>query len=191
MNVRNALLAAVALLALAPLAHAAGSYVLDPAKSTLSFHFVQAGAQSEGRFSKFDVKLALPENDPASGRLDVTVQVASVDTKDKERDGILRGADLFAVDRFPTARFTASKIESKGSDRYEATGKLTIRDVTRDVTIPFTFRSADGAGQMSGEFVIKRLQFGVGQGEWKSTEWVGDDVKVSFNLRLVPEKTAS
>jgi polyisoprenoid-binding protein YceI len=68
-------------------------------------------------------------------------------------------------------------------------GKLTVRDVTRDLRVPFTFTASnDGgriAGSMTGQVIIKRLDFGVGQGEWKSTEWVGDEVAVSFALRLV------
>ena len=73
---------------------------------------------------------------------------------------------------------------------YDAVGKLTLRGVSRDIHVPFSFRTADEqgkpAGYLLGKTTIKRLDFGVGQGDWKSTEWVGNDVAVSYSLRLVP-----
>jgi polyisoprenoid-binding protein YceI len=147
----------------------ATSYTLDPAKSTLKFTFRQAGAKSEGSFVAFDVHLTLLDTDPATNRLEVSVNVASLDTRDRERDEVLRSADLFAFDRFPTARFVATKLISTGPGRYEALGRLTIRDFSRQVRIPFTFRKLHDArrpvARMDGEMIVKRLEFGVGQGE--------------------------
>jgi polyisoprenoid-binding protein YceI len=72
---------------------------------------------------------------------------------------------------------------------FDAVGKLTIRGVARDQHIPFTFRTANeqghAVGYLAGKTTIHRLDFGVGQGEWKSTEWVGNDVTVSYTLRLL------
>src|SRR5687767_12219714 len=177
---RHLLSLCVAALCFSMLAGAA-QYRLDPAKSSLSFVFTQAGARSEGQFKKFDVHLTLDPKQPASGKLEVVVQVGSLDTADAERDQTLKDPDLFNVAKFPEARFVSSSIASSGADRYEANGKLTIRGVTRDVRVPFTFKAA---GDMKGQFAIRRLDFGVGQGEWKSTEWVANDVTVSFALRL-------
>src|SRR2546430_2200122 len=71
---------------------------------------------------------------------------------------------------------------------FEALGKLTIRGVTRDVRVPFTFRNATengvAVGYMSGKTTLRRLDFGVGQGDWKATDQLGNDVGVSFALRL-------
>jgi polyisoprenoid-binding protein YceI len=185
MHARALLFAGVALLALTNVSHAAAAYSLDRAKSSLKFTFSQAGAKNEGQFKNFATNLTLPEGG-AAGALDVTVRVASLDTADKERDDTLRGAEFFAVTRFPTARFVATKLSSVGAGRYEAVGRLTIRDITREVRIPFEFRrTSDGAGRMVGEFTIKRLEFGVGQGDWLATDWVADAVKLSFSLRLV------
>jgi polyisoprenoid-binding protein YceI len=163
---------------------AAAAYRLDPAKSTLSFAFNQAGARSEGQFKKFDVQLTLDPKQPAAGKLQVVVQVGSLDTADAERDQILKDADLFNVAKFPEARFVSTSIASKGADSYEATGKLTIRGVTREARVPFTLKASGAAADMKGQFAIRRLDYGVGQGEWKSTEWVANDVTISFALRL-------
>jgi polyisoprenoid-binding protein YceI len=175
-----------AALLLTPAAQAA-TYKADPAKSSLAFTFQQAGAANQGKFGKFDVTLAL--DGPTGSQLNVVIPVASLDTDDKERDDTLRSADLFNVAKFPQAKF-AAKVTKVGPDKYEAVGKLSIRDVTRDVRVPLTFKTSNEGGQqsgtMSGQVVIKRLDYGVGQGEWKSTEWVGNDVTVKFSLRLLP-----
>jgi polyisoprenoid-binding protein YceI len=178
-------LSALTLCAAASVTQAApASYRLDPAQSSLSFGFTQAGAQSQGHFARFDVSLALDPAQPAQGRLDVNVDVGSLDSGDKDRDDTLRGPDLFNVAKFPRARFTSTAITRVDASHYMAAGKLTIRDVTRDLQVPFTLTTA---GNMSGQVAIKRLDFGVGQGDWKSTEWVGNDVVVSFALRLTAQ----
>jgi polyisoprenoid-binding protein YceI len=162
-------------------------YVLDQAKSTLEFTFMQAGAQNKGKFKRFPVTFDFAPDNPAGGRLDVTVEIASLDTGDQERDDTLKGADLFAAAKFPQAHFLATQF-AKTAAGFEAQGKLTIRDQTRDVRVPFTFRTAveQGAtvGYMSGKTTIRRLDYGVGQGDWKATDQVGNDVGVSFSLRL-------
>lgn len=169
----------------APLPH----YVLDQARSRLEFTFEQAGARNQGKFTRFPLTLDFSPANFAGSRLEVTVEIGSLDTGDQERDDTLRSDDLFAVAKFPQAHFTASQFV-KTAAGYEAIGKLTIRGVTRDMHVPFTFRTADehgvAVGYMSGKTSLRRLDFGVGQGDWKSTEWVGNEVGVSFALRLTP-----
>lgn len=162
-------------------------YVLDPAQSTLEFNFSQAGAQNKGRFRRFTTVLDFAADNLAVSHLEVTVDITSVDTGDQERDDTLRDADMFAVKKFAQARFTAAQIVKTASG-YEAGGRLTIRDITRDMRVPFTLRTAteQGAsvGYMSGRTSLRRLDFDVGQGDWKATDQVGNDVGVSFALRL-------
>ena len=162
-------------------------YVLDQAKSTLEFTFMQAGAQNKGKFARFPVSFDFAPGNLTGSHLEVTVEIGSLDTGDKERDDTLRSADLFAVAKFPQAHFAASQFVSTASG-FEALGKLTIRGVTRDARVPFTFRTADehgvAAGYMSGKTSIRRLDFGVGQGDWTATDQVGNEVGVSFALRL-------
>ena len=182
--------ALAALLIVCPLAHAAPpTYRLEPAQSSLSFTFTQAGATNNGEFKTFETTLVLDPAQLAASRLEVSVQIGSLDTGDKDRDTTLRSGDLFDAAKFAQARFTASSITHLDANRYVATGKLTIRDVTHDLRVPFTFDTVAGArpaANMAGSIVIKRLDYGVGQGDWKSTEWVGNDVTVSFKLLLRP-----
>jgi polyisoprenoid-binding protein YceI len=147
---------------------------------------VQAGAQNKGTFKKYTVTLDVA-GDKAE-KLDVVIDMTSLDTGDKERDDTLRGADLFNVAKNPQARFTSAQI-TKTAAGYDAVGKLTLRGVSKDVHVPFTLRMATeqgkSVGYLEGKTTVKRLDFGVGQGDWKSTEWVGNDVGISYSVRLV------
>jgi polyisoprenoid-binding protein YceI len=178
-------LGAIALvLALCPAAHA-GPRQADQSDGRLEFSAVQAGAKFTGAFSRFRVTLDLDPAHPASGRLDVTVDVASIDTRDPERDEILRGADFFQVEQHPQAVFHAVRFERVG-DGWRAPGELTIRGVTQPVPVMFTLAPGAGTAVMKGSASLRRLAFGLGQGEWTSTEWVGDEVDVRFELKLRP-----
>jgi polyisoprenoid-binding protein YceI len=164
-----------------------GHFASDPAKSTLTFSFVQAGAQNTGKFTKFPVTLDAAADGSAASKLDVTVDMTTLDSGDKDRDDTLRGSDLFSVTKFPKAHFVATQI-TKTAAGFDALGKLTLRDVTKDQHVTFTLRAASEQGHpvlyLTGKSVVHRLDFGVGQGDWKSTEWVGADVTVAYNVRL-------
>ncbi|MGH8327874.1 MAG: YceI family protein [Steroidobacteraceae bacterium] len=168
-------------------ARAAGpAYTLLAKQSSLTYTFIQAGARNEGRLKTFSVSF-----DPAAGRLDVVIDMRSFDTGDQQRNGILGGKDFFDVAQYPQSRFTASRIV-KTAAGYEATGPLTLRGVTHIITVPFTWRTATMQGHvvgyLSGQTTLRRLDFGVGQGQWQSTEWVGNDVTLHYSLTLTAGK---
>jgi cytochrome b561/polyisoprenoid-binding protein YceI len=167
----------------APAARAAGpAYRLLAAQSSLTYAFSQAGAQNQGSFKSFQVSF-----DPAAGQLEVVIDMRSFDTGDSQRNGILGGKDFFDVAQYPQSRFTSSRIE-KTANGYVATGSLTLRGVTRNITIPFTWHTATvqghALGYLSGQAALRRLDFGVGQGQWQSTDWIGNDVTVRYSLTL-------
>ncbi len=169
-------------LALVPAAHAELRQA-DQSDGRLKFSAVQAGAKFTGSFTRFRVALDFDPAHPDRGQLDVTVEVGSLDSADSERDEILRGPDFFKVAEHPQAVFHARRFERAG-DGWRAPGDLTIRGVTRPVPVMFTL--APGASAMTGSASLRRLAFGLGQGEWASTEWVGDEVDIRFQLRLRP-----
>jgi polyisoprenoid-binding protein YceI len=177
--------ATLALLA-AGTAFAATLWRMEPTASQLSFVGKQAGAEFTGKFERFSADIRFDPTDLANSKFIVDIETASVNTKDKERDDILKGKDLFDAKRWPKARYVADTFTTNGGDKFSATGKLTLRDITRDVPIEFTF-TPDPAGKnawLKGSTPLKRLEFGVGQGEWKDTQWVSNDVRVEFALRL-------
>jgi polyisoprenoid-binding protein YceI len=183
MGIAAALCAAVIAIAVPRGAAAAGSFTADPATSRLEFTGVQAGAEFKGVFRKFTASVDFSPDALAAAKFDVVIDLGSEDTMDKDRDGTIRGADVFDVAHFPTAHYV-TRVFSKTAAGYTAVGSLTLRGVTKDVPIAFKFNPAAGGGALSGTAELKRLDFGVGQGDWKSTEWVADLVKVSFTLNL-------
>lgn len=171
-------------LVLAPAAHSEALHA-GPPDGRLEFVATQAGAKFTGAFARFRATLDFDPRQPVDGRLDVTVDVASLDTRDAERDAILRGADFFQADEHPHAVFHAGRLERAG-DGWRAPGELTIRGITQPVPVVFSLAGAAGSTIMKGSARLSRLAFGLGRGEWASTEWVGDEVDVRFELRLRP-----
>ena len=173
----------------------ATSYTVDASKSTLGFTANQSGGDFDGGFEKFTARIVFADADLAGSRFDVQVDTGSVNTLDDDRDTALRGEDLFHVSKFPNARFVTTGFTRKAPGAYEALGKLTIRDVTRDIRLPFTFTTTQENGHtvawLKGGVTLNRFDYGVGQGDWKDTTWVANEVKVKFSLRLIPAATVA
>ena len=174
-----------AALVIGGIALAAAPWKTELKQSKLAFVGTQAGAEFEGVFDKFAADIQFDANDLATSRFDVTIDVRSVNSRDKERDAVIKSPDLFSADKWPTARYVTSTFADLGGGKYLATGKLTIRDVTRDVPVEFTHVVDASGAWLKGSAKIKRLEFGVGQGEWKDTQGVANDVRVTFALRLL------
>jgi polyisoprenoid-binding protein YceI len=164
----------------------ATSYAVDPQQSRLEFVGVQAGAEFKGAFRKFSAAVDFAPDALPSSRFDVQIELNSVDSMDKDRDTTIRGSDIFDVAHFPTAHYLTRSI-TKTAVGYTALGALTLRGVTKDVPIDFQFVPSAGGAKLDGGAKLKRLDFGAGQGDWKSTEWVADAVKISFSLVLKPK----
>jgi polyisoprenoid-binding protein YceI len=160
-------------------------YVQASSGSSLAFTFTQLDAASTGHFKTFATELQYDEANLAQGSLVVRVMIASLDTEDGERDGTLKGADLFDAKTYPAATFVAKSLAKNAAGALEAVGKLTIRGVSKDLRLPLTLKPTTNGLELSGQTAIKRLDFGVGQGEWQSTESVGDEVKIQYKVALV------
>src|ERR1700691_1137378 len=169
----------------APAAAAAASYTSDAAASRLEFVGVQAGAEFKGVFHKFTANVDFAPDTLASSRIDVQIDMNSVDSQDKDRDTTIRGKDVFDVGHNPTAHYVTKSI-SKTAAGFSAVGALTLHGVTKDVPIEFQFVPGAAGAKLSGSAKLNRLDFGVGQGDWKSTDTVGDAVKINFSLVLKP-----
>jgi polyisoprenoid-binding protein YceI len=165
---------------------AAATHYRQAPGGSLAFTFDQAGAENRGSFGQFATVLVYDEKNPTAGSLEVTVQMASLDTQDKDRNDTLAGEELLDAKKYPTARYTASSLAKRADGALEAVGKLTLRGVTRELRVPLNIRKAGAGLEISGEVTVRRLDYGVGQGEWKSTEWVGNDVKLQYKVPLVP-----
>jgi polyisoprenoid-binding protein YceI len=164
----------------------AAEYSADPQQSRLEFVGVQAGAEFKGTFHKFTAAVQFAPDALASSHFDVQIDLNSVDSQDKDRDTTIRGADIFNVARWPTAHYVTRSF-TKTAAGYAAVGALTLRGVTKDVPINFTFTPTAAGAKLEGSAKLNRLDFGAGQGDWKSTDQVADAVKIGFSLILKPK----
>jgi polyisoprenoid-binding protein YceI len=164
----------------------ATTWTTDAAASKLTFVATQAGGEFEGRFNRFTPAITFDPADLPHSRFSVTIDATSAETGEAERDKTLKGKDFFAVQQWPAARFETLAFRATGGGAFEATGRLTLRNVTREVRLPFSFKpAADGrTATLSGGTTVQRLDFGVGQGEWQDTQWVGNPVRIHFELLL-------
>ncbi len=182
------LLFAILLLPLAasPAAADAPLWRVEPG-SRVGFSALQVGAPVEGVFETFEAEIRFSPDDLAGSRVAVTIDIASVNSESGERDEAIRGPGLLDVARFPTGRFEADGFVHKGGSDYEALGRLTLRDVTREVMLPFTLEFEKGQGgrikaRAKGELQILRLDYGVGQGIWQDVSVVFDEVAISIDI---------
>jgi polyisoprenoid-binding protein YceI len=164
----------------------AATYAADPASSRLEFTGVQAGAPFKGVFHQFSAAVDFDPAAPANAHLEVTIDTKSVDSGDKDRDDTMRGADIFDPAHFPTAHYVTRSVTPTPTG-FKAVGALTLHGVTKDVPIEFKFAPAAAGATLTGTAELKRLDFGVGRGDWKNTDWVADAVKVAFSLNLKPK----
>ena len=176
------------LLAAVPATGFAQQYTQLPG-STLVFASTYEGEAFTGRFPGFVTRLTFDPAHLDAARLDVTIPLATASTGNSDYDGEIRGAGFFDVARFPQARYTAEKFRALGGDRYAADGTLSLRGVSKPVTLVFTW-SGGPRPVLSGKATVKRLQFGVGGGEWADTELLPDEVAVSTKVLLAPAKAA-
>jgi polyisoprenoid-binding protein YceI len=166
----------------------AAHYTRAAGGGTLTFSFMQAGAENHGSFRQFTTELTYDDKNPTAGKLKVTVQTASLETQDKDRNDTLAGADLLDVEKHPTATYVATSFAKTAAGKLEAVGKLTLRGVTKDLRLPLAIRTTASGAELSGEVTLKRLDYGVGQGDWQSTEGVGNEVKLQYLVPLVRAK---
>ena len=139
----------------------------------------------EGRFDDFIADIMFAPDDLAASRVEVGIDTASITTGHKDRDTTLRSSSFFNVKTWPTAAFVSDRLVHEGGDTYAAHGQLTIRDVNKDVVLPFELTSEEQGGRVApatGELTISRLDYGVGQGEWASTKTVGEEVVIPIEI---------
>jgi len=165
------------------------AWTIDPAKSSLGFSVAQVGSIVSGRFPAWTASIVLDPGTLAAARIDIRIAMPPVTTNNRDIDSLMKGPNFLDVQKFPEARFLSSSVVAKGGERYEAQGKLTIRDVTRDAVLPFTLAIADDPAQPGrrgatarGRLILKRLDFGVGQNEWAGTGQVANEVTVDLNV---------
>lgn len=179
---------AAPLLALPGTARAATVWTLDAAHSTLGFTGSQSGDAFHGRFRHFTARIDFDPAHPADGHVLVSVDMTSATTGDSDRDSRLPDPDWFDASKYATATFDAPHLKPVGGDAYDAVGTLSLRGISHPLTLPFKLTVSGDTAHATGTVSIKRDDYGVGQGQWASGEWVALDVAVTFDITAMRGK---
>ena len=155
-------------------------------KSSLTFVSKQMGVPIDGSFRKFAASLAFDPAKPAAATARLDLDLNSIDAGSRDANDEVVGKPWFNVKVFPTATFVSSAVRPLGGDKFELVGKLTIKGKSQDVTAPFSFRQDGGNGVFDGAFVLKRLEFGVGDGVWSDVSTVANEVQIKFHIVAAP-----
>jgi polyisoprenoid-binding protein YceI len=159
-----------------------GAARLVPAPSEITFQVKQSGVPIDGRFRRFDAQLALDPKAPQTGTVTITVETASATVGFAESDAELPRPAWFNSAKFPRASFQSSAIKGLGGGRFQVAGKLDIKGAAHDLFVPVTIAQTGAQSTATGEFVLKRLDLKVGEGEWADVSLVANDVRVRFKL---------
>jgi len=171
-------------------------WAIDPTHSSVDFSIRHMMiAKVKGSFNQFEASIEADPEDLTTADISFSVDAASIDTRNDDRDNHLRSADFFDVENHPKLTFKATKIVKTGDGEYDVTGDLTIRGVTRSETFKVTF---EGSGKdpwgnhkagFSAEGTIKRSDYGL---TWNAAletggVLVGDDVKIHIEVEAVAQ----
>jgi len=172
------------------------TWTVDPAHTEVGFavkHLMISTVR--GRFASVKGTVEQDDLHPRASKIDVTIDVGSIDTRTDQRDAHLRSPDFFDVAKYPTIRFVGTRIEGDTSDEFVVVGDLTIKNVTREVTLRVT---AEGRGPdpwggkragFSAKGTISRGAFGLTWNQALETGGVvvGDEIKLSIDVELVQQ----
>ena len=190
----------IATLALAALPMlAADVYTIDPTHSEAAFQVRHIVTKVRGRFTDFSGTIRMDRARPEASAVEFRIRTTSIDTALADRDKHLRSADFFDVEKYPEIVFQSSGVSPAGKDRYNVSGNLTIRGVSKAITLPVTFLGGDKdpwGNERAGfetSLTLNRKDFGM---VWnKSLDsgglLVGEEVAVSINLEALKAKGTS
>jgi polyisoprenoid-binding protein YceI len=188
MNAIRLLLCCASLL---PALACAGNWRIDDTQSRLGFQYRAMGAPVEGEFHRYQADIQWDPAKPASARIQLDVDTGSIDAGLPDATSEAIKGDFFDSRRHPWAHFVSSAVQPQDKGRYLLKGTLTIKGVSRPVSLPILLRADGPAQQLKGTFILKRLDYGIGQGQWTDTSALANEVPVAFSLRLLPAASPS
>jgi len=172
----------------------AATWTIDATHSNVEFsvrHLMISTAR--GRFASVKGLVTLNDDEPAQSAVDITIDAASIDTRDQQRDAHLRSADFFDAETYPAITFKSTRVEDVDDDGFRLVGNLTIHGVTREVVLDVT---SEGRGKdpwggeragYSAKTKINRSDYGLRWNQALETGGVlvGDEVKINIDLELI------
>ena len=175
------------------------AYTIDKAHSEVTFQVRYLLTKVRGRFSDFRGTVRVDDETPENSSVSLEIDAASIDTNSSDRDQHLRSDDFFAVGTYPSITFHSSRVVKKTSETFDVTGTLTIRGVTREVTLPVTYLGVandpwgTARAGFETELTINRKDFGLSWNAALETGGflVGDEVRISVSIQAIAEPEAS
>lgn len=176
----------IALLIAISLPVLAGVLKLDAAKSKVTITFKQMGVPVDAQFKKFNAQIDYNASKPDTSKASVTIDLASFDLGDPEYNKEVLKKEWFNTAQFPQATFVSTSMKATANGGLMVTGNLSIKGKT--AVTSFNLSSKKEANQLvfEGSIPIKRLAFGIGDGEWKDTSMVADEVMIKFKVVTTP-----
>lgn len=185
----TSILATFVLILAIPATSAAKEWQFDMAHSNVYFSIKHIFSTARGYFGDFSGSIDIDPDDITSGTIEMTVKTESIDTRITKRDNHLRSDDFFNVAEYPEMSFTSSSIRHESGDTYIVTGELTIKDVSKEVEVPMTFHGVQKHPAMDKQvigidfnFIVDRMEYGVGTGKFLEMGLVGKDVDVLVTI---------
>ena len=154
----------------------------DPAKSSVTATFKQMGVPVEAKFKQFAAQIDYDAAKPAASKASVEIQTASLDLGDPDYNKEAAKKEWFNTAQFPKASFVSTAIAPAGAGKLNVSGKLTIKGRSAKVSFPLGVKAEGGKQVFEGQLPIKRLTYNIGEGEWKDTSMVADDVVIKFRV---------
>ncbi len=175
-------------LALTPLAHALDYNGIQADKSSLDFIYKQIGVPVDGHFKKFSAQLNFDPAKPAAARAVFELDLASIDAGTDEANDEVAGRDWFNTKAFPHAKFESTGFKALGGNRYEVSGKMSIKGHTIVVSTPFTLTPQANGAAVDGSFVLKRADYAIGEGSWSDFGTVANEIQIKFHFQAMGGK---
>ena len=167
---------------MSPLVHAMEYNTVLAKQSAVNFTFQQMGVSIDGHFKRFDAQMKFDSAKPDQARAQIDIDLTSIDAGSSEADEESAGRLWFNSKTYPRATFVSNRIRALGNNRYAMQGTLTIKGRSREFTVPVQFNPARTGATFDGGFVLKRLDFGIGEGMWADVATVANEVQVKFRI---------
>lgn len=174
--------AVAAALAATVLVAVAAPLKTDFAHSSVSATFKQMNVPVESPFKKFTAAIDYDAAHPEKATARVDIDTASFDIGSPDYNKEIAKKEWFNSAQFPKATFVSTAIKPAGAGKLSVTGNLTIKGKTAPVTFPLAVKAEGGKQVFEGQLPIKRLTYNIGEGEWKDTSMVADEVVIKFRV---------
>jgi polyisoprenoid-binding protein YceI len=164
-------------------------HVIDKAHSEINFVADSRMLSAHGFFGKWDADVKLDAAKWENSTVAITIDAASINTRNERRDGHLKSADFFDVEKNPTITFKSVSVKAAGENKLDITGDLTVRGTTKRITVPATMVFYEGGtGRFRGQFVINRMDYGVNYDSKLNP--IQPEVQVQWDIAMSEPKPA-